>query len=129
MPWAETEPMKERMRFIADAERGLYSITELCERYGISRRTGYKWLDRYEVDGPAGLRERSRAPDHCPHRVEAAVAAAIVETRRQHPSWGPRKLRAWLAEHRWDLVLPAASTIGDLLKRHGLVAPRRRRRH
>ena len=60
MPWTETEPMKERMRFIADAERGLYSMSELYERYGISRRTGYKWLDRYEVLGPTGLVERSR---------------------------------------------------------------------
>ena len=66
MPWTETEPMKERMRFVADAERGLYSMSELCERYGISRRTGYKWLERYEVNGPAGLSEGSRAPHHCP---------------------------------------------------------------
>jgi putative transposase len=129
MPWAETEPMKERMRFATDAERGLYSMTELCARYGISRRTGYKWLDRYEANGPAGLREGSRAPMHCPHRVDTGLATAIVEARRQHPSWGPRKLRAWLAERRPDLALPAASTIGDLLKRRGLVQPRRRRRH
>src|SRR5262245_55257063 len=129
MPWAETEPMKERMRFVADAERGLYSITELCGHYGISRRTGYKWLDRYEVSGPAGLLDRSRAPGHCPHRVAATVVTVIVEARKQHPSWGPRKLRVWLNERRPDLVLPAASTIGDLLKRRGLVPARRRRRH
>src|SRR5712691_3318990 len=66
MPWTETEPMKERVRFVADAERGLYSMSELCERYGVSRRTGYKWLERYEADGPAGLKEQSRAPHHCP---------------------------------------------------------------
>ena len=94
MPWTETEPMKERMRFVADAERGLYAMAELCERYGISRRTGYKWLDRYETDGPAGLAERSRAPHHCSHRIDAVTATAIVEVRRQHPSWGPRKLLA-----------------------------------
>jgi len=129
MPWAETEPMKERARFIADAEGGLYSMTELCGRYGISRRTGYKWLDRYEASGPAGLVERSRAPGHCPHRVDARIATAIVEVRRAHPSWGPRKLRAWLDERRPDLILPAPSTIGDLLTRRGLVQPRRRRRH
>jgi transposase-like protein len=69
MPWTETEPMKERMRFVADVERGLYTMSELCERYGISRRTGYKWLDRYEADGPTGLKDRSRAPRHCPHRT------------------------------------------------------------
>ena len=129
MPWAETEPMKERARFIADAEGGLYSMTELCERYGISRRTGYKWLDRYEASGPAGLVDRSRAPAGCPHRVDATIATAIVEVRKAHPSWGPRKLRAWLDGRRPRLILPAASTIGDLLTRRGLVQPRRRRRH
>jgi putative transposase len=87
MPWTETEPMKERMRFVAEAERGLYSMSELCARYGISRRTGYKWLERYEADGPAGLTERSRAPHHCPHRIDSGMTTAIVEARRQHPSW------------------------------------------
>ena len=90
MPWTETEPMKERMRFVVEFERGLYSTSELCARYGISRRrTGYKWLDRYEADGPAGLQERSRAPRHCPHRIDSKIAAVIAEARRQHPSWGP----------------------------------------
>ena len=129
MPWTETEPMKERMRFVAEAERGLYSMSELCERYGISRRTGYKWLDRYEVHGPAGLQERSRDPHHCAHRISAGMATAIVEVRRQHPSWGPRKLLAWLEERQAAEDWPAASTVGDLLKGRGLVQPRRRRRH
>ena len=128
MPWAETEPMKERMRFVTEAERGLYSMTELCERYGISRRTGYKWLDRYEASGPASLLERSRAPRHCPHRLDPGIAVAVTAARRAHPSWGPRKLLAWLEARRPDLVLPAASTAGDLLKRCGLVQGRRRRR-
>jgi len=127
MPWAEAEPMTERMRFVADAERDLYSMTELCTRYGISRRTGYKWLDRYDVSGPAGLLEGSRAPHRCPHRMDAGTAAAIVAARRQHPSWGPRKLLAWLDERRPDVAWPAASTAGDLLRRRGLVQPRRRR--
>jgi transposase len=86
--------MKERARFIGDVESELYSMTELCERYGISRRTGYKWLDRYETSGPAGLVDRSRAPEHCPHRVDATIVTAIVEVRKAHPSWGPRKLRS-----------------------------------
>ena len=116
MPWMETEPMKERMRFVAEVERGLYSMSELCERYGISRRTGYKWLDRYEADGPAGLQERSRAPRHCPHRIDFKIAAVIVEARRQHPSWGPRKLVAWLEERRPAEEWPAASTVGTCSK-------------
>ena len=121
--------MKERMRFIADAERGLYGMSELCERYGISRRTGYKWLDRYAALGPTGLVERSRAPPGCSHRIDAAMAGVIVEARRQHPSWGPRKLLAWLEQRRPEHDWPAASTVGDLLKARGLVQPRRRRRH
>jgi transposase-like protein len=129
VPWTETEPMKERMRFVADAERGLYSMSDLCERYDISHRTGYKWLDRYEADEPVGLKERSRAPHHCPHRIAAALAAAIVEARRQCPSWGPRRLLAWLQEHRPAQDWPAASTVGDLLKGRGWVQPRRRSRH
>jgi transposase InsO family protein len=104
-------------------------MTELCERYGISRRTGYKWRERYEANGPAGLQERSCAPQHCPHRIDSEMAAAIVEVRRQHPSWGPRKLVAWLEERRPGWAWPAASTVGDLLKGRGLVQPRRRRRH
>ena len=62
MPWTETEPMKERTRFVVEVERGLSSMSELCERYGISRRTGDKWLDRYDANGLAGVQERSRAP-------------------------------------------------------------------
>ncbi|RMF25544.1 MAG: IS481 family transposase [Deltaproteobacteria bacterium] len=128
MPWAETEPMKERARFVAEVERGHYTMTELCQRFGISRKTGYKILDRWEAEGPAGLADRSRAPHRCPHRIEPGVARAIVEARRKHPSWGPRKLLAWLGERRPELALPAASTAGDLLKRRGLVKKRRRRR-
>src|SRR5439155_938702 len=117
-----------RLHFVTDWDRRLYTVTELCARYGVSRETGYKWLARYADVGVAGLAERSRAPHRCPHRIAPAVAAAIVETRRQHPSWGPRKLLVWLADHRSGLELPAASTAGDLLHRRGLVRRRRRRR-
>src|SRR2546427_8698720 len=86
MAWTETDPMKERLHFVADWDRRLYTVTELCARYGVSRKTGYKWLARYADVGVAGLAERSRAPHRCPHRIAPAVAAAIVEARRQHPS-------------------------------------------
>jgi putative transposase len=128
MPWMETAPMNERMRFVTDCERGLYSMMELCERYGVSRKTGYKWLARYEEEGPEGLREQSRAPHHCPHRIAPPVADAICAARRQHPSWGPEKILQWLSRHASDLELPATSTAGDLLARRGLVKKRRRRR-
>jgi putative transposase len=130
MPWLETSPMTERRRFVDDAHRGLFSMTDLCARYGISRKTGYKWLDRYDAQGRAGLQDRSHAPQACPHKIAAEVARAICEGRRTHPSWGPRKLLRWLRRHQPGLALPAISTAGDLLAREGLVQKRvRRPRH
>jgi putative transposase len=128
MPWLETSAMIERQRFVEDVRRGLFSMTELCARYSISRKTGYKWSDRYEAQGQAGLGERSHAPEHCPHKIAEPVAQAICEARRAHPSWGPRKLLRWLARRQPTLRLPAVSTAGDLLTRAGLVKKRRRRR-
>jgi transposase InsO family protein len=101
-------------------------MTELCQRYGISRMTGYKWAGRYEDDGLDGLKDRSRAPGSCPHRTAAGVVALLAEARRGHPSWGPKKLITWLAR-RHDRPWPAVSTAGEILKRLGLVKDRRRR--
>lgn len=129
MPWTETAPMNERMRFVTDWERDLYSMVELCERYGVSRKTGYKWIARYEHEGLDGLRERSRAPHHCPPRISADLAAAICTARRQHPTWGPEKILQWLQRRQRAFDVPATSTAGDLLARRGLVKRRRRRRH
>ena len=120
--------MDERRRFIEDHTRALYVMTELCARYGISRKTGYKWLARFEEHGRSGLADRSHAPHACPHRIEREVAQLIVSARRAHPSWGPRKLLAWLGPRHPALELPAISTAGDLLARRGLVKKRRRRR-
>ncbi|MEN8159515.1 MAG: IS481 family transposase [Myxococcota bacterium] len=120
--------MNERHRFIRDYRSGLYSMTELCRRFRISRKTGYKWVGRFEEEGAEGLEERSRAPKHCPHRMDERVARAIVEARRGHPTWGPKKLVAWLAARDPSLRLPAPSSAGALLAREGLVAPRKRRR-
>lgn len=128
MPWSETNPMKERLRFIDDLESTLYTMTELCERYGISRKTGYKWAERYVAGGLEGLLDRSRAPKRCPHRTEERVSQALVEARRQHPHWGPRKLLKILQREHPDWPWPAPSTAGEILKRQGLVASRRRRR-
>ena len=128
MPWLETSPMEQRERFIHEYHSGLYAMTELCTRYAISRKTGYKWLDRFEAAGWPGLAERSRAPHTCPHRMPEAVAALLCAARQQHPSWGPAKLLAWLRPRYPDGTLPAISTAGDLLARRGLVRPRRRRR-
>lgn len=128
MPWLETEPMKERMRFIVDLESGLYSMTELCGRYGISRKTGYKWASRYCGEGIEGLCDRSRAPKRCPQRTPEPVVEALLAVRRKHPRWGPRKLLAYVKRRHPKRAWPARSTVGDILRRHGLVSPRRRRR-
>jgi putative transposase len=128
MPWLETDAVEQRERFVADCRLGVYPITELCARYGISRKTGYKWLARAEAEGRQGLRDRSRAPRRCPHRIAAATADLICAARRAHPTWGPGKLLDWLAPRHPDFVRPAVSTAGDLLCRCGLVKPRRRRR-
>jgi putative transposase len=128
MPWLETSPMEQRERFIEDHAVGLYTMTELCERYGISRKTGYKWLERFAEEGRKGLVDRSRAPHHCPHQISEEMAHLLCEARRRHPSWGPGKLLDWLEPRYPDLDLPAVSTAGDLLARRGLVKKRRRRR-
>ena len=74
MPWLETTPMEQRERFIRDQQHGLYTMTELCDRYDISRKTGYKWLERFDAGGRAALGDRSRAPHQCPHRIADDVA-------------------------------------------------------
>jgi transposase InsO family protein len=121
--------MTERLKFIRESLSGLYTTSELCERFGISRKTGYKWLARFEALGSSGLSDRSHAPKSCPHKLEAIVAAWIVAARRKHPHWGPRKLLDWLRPRRPELHLPAPSTAGELLRREGLVRSSRRRRH
>lgn len=120
--------MDERLRFVADNRLDLYAMTELCARYGVSRKTGYKWLARMEAGGRAALRDRSRAPHHCPHRISAELAALICEARRAHPTWGARTLLDWLGTRHPGQGWPAVSTVGDLLARRGLVKKRRRRR-
>lgn len=126
MPWMETSPVEQRERFIRDHRLELYAMSELCARYGISRKTGYKWLARFEEGGRLSLRGRSRAPYHCPHRIARDIAAVICAA-RQHPSWGPSKLLLWLRPRYPAIEWPAVSTAGDLLARRGLVKRRRRR--
>ena len=121
--------MEQRERFIRDHRLALYNMADLSARYGISRKTGYKWLDRFDQGGREGLGDRSRAPHRCPHKISHEVATLICEARRRHPSWGPDKLLDWLGPRHPAVDLPAVSTAGDLLARKGLVKKRRRRRH
>lgn len=128
MPWKATCVMDERMQFIAACLAGEESMAELCRRFGISRKTGYKWLERYEGGGPGGLQERSRAALHHPNAVEESIERRLIEARGAHPTWGPRKLLAFLARRDPGRNWPAPSTVGDLLRRHGLVVARGHRR-
>ena len=128
MPWDETTRMSQRLRFISEKESSQATMTELCERYGISRKTGYKWAARYEESGPGGLEDRPHVAKSFPHQVSTEKSERLVELRQRFPSWGPRKLRTWLERHHPEESWPAASTIGDLLKRQGLVAGRPARR-
>src|SRR5207249_8133583 len=82
MPWLETAPMEKRERFVRDHRLALYTMAELSARYGISRKTGYKWLDRFDQGGREGLGDRSRAPRRCPHKISDAVATLICGARR-----------------------------------------------
>jgi transposase InsO family protein len=120
--------MDERVQFISDYQRQLFTMTELCDRYGISRKTGYAVVGRYEAEGARGLSLRSSRPGRSPQATAAPIVDAIVTMRKRYPTWGGKKIVAVLhARHpRW--ALPAISTANDILKRHELVAPRRRRR-
>ncbi|WP_200952257.1 IS481 family transposase [Caulobacter sp. Root655] len=120
--------MDERIRFMGDWLGGEVSRTELCELYGISRKTGYKWAERYEAAGIAGLAERSRAPLDHGRATAADLVEKIVDLRRARPTWGPRKIMAKLGMLHPDLAWPSHSTAHEILKRAGLVSGRRLRR-
>ena len=128
MPWKERKALDEKRNFIEEWERREASLAELCRQYEISRETGYKWLERYQQEGEEGLEERSRAPLHHPQAMLPKVIDALVDLRRRHPRWGPRKLRAYLQREAPKILWPAASSIGDLLRREGLAHPRRKRK-
>jgi len=128
MPWQARSQMDERMQFITDYQRQLFTMTALCDRYGISRKTGYKVLGRYDAEGAAGLAERSSRPGHSPQATTARVVHAIVALRKRYPTWGGKKIVIVLGQKHPTWALPAISTANDILQRHALVAPRRRRR-
>lgn len=102
-------------------------MAEVCRRFEVSRKTGYKWLARYESGGMDALKDGSHAPLHNPRQVLEEVEDAIVEARGKHPHWGPVKLRAWLDRTAPEIQWPAPSTIGEILHRHGLAVPRKKR--
>ncbi|HVM58786.1 MAG TPA: IS481 family transposase [Candidatus Paceibacterota bacterium] len=129
MPWKETCPVDERVRFVAEWMKGERTMVELARAFNVSRKTAYKWLERYDGSGPKGLVDASRRPTTSPFATSPAVVEVIIAVKKARPSWGPRKIRDWLRKNRKDVITPAASTIGGILGRRGLVTRRARRRY
>ena len=119
--------MQERLRFVQDVFRPGWSVAELCRRYGVSRKTGYKWLGAYEATGPAGLVDGSHRPHHCPHATPPAVVSQILGLQKRY-TWGARKVRRLLARRVPAALVPTIATVHRILERHGRVRRRRRAR-
>src|SRR3954470_11795236 len=127
MPWINITPMEEIIRFVMLARSGHFTVTELCEQFGISRKTGYKYLERHSAEGLKGLQLRSHRPHLSPQRTAAAIEALILSERHLHQTWGPKKLHKVLEVKHGIESPPARSTIGEILRRHGVSARRRRK--
>ena len=130
MPWRSESLMSQRLEFV---EAVLHrapgqSIRDVCRAIGISERVGHKWLARFTAGGPAALADRSHAPQVPAHQVPRPLVEAVVALREEQPGWGARKLREVLQREQPTLAWPAPSTITTLLKRAGLIRPRRRTR-
>lgn len=121
MPWYKETIMSQKREFVRWAAISA-SFAEACRRYGISRKTGYKWLQRFRNAGTEGLEERSRCPLHSPCRTSEDIEKMILTAREEHPAWGGRKLKRWL-EDRNEVMLPVPSTITEILRRNGRLDP------
>lgn len=129
MPWLETSPMTERLHLVVEYQRGLVPLAELARRAGVSRKTAYKWIARFEGAGALGLQDQSRRPHTCAQATAPAAIEALLALRHRHPTWGPKKLLHVLRQRHPAVAWPARSTAADVLARHGLVvSPRRVRR-
>jgi len=129
MPWGEVSMLDAKLELIVAWQAAEVSKAELCRQHGISRKTAYKLIGRYQAEGCEGLKERSRAPHDHANAVAELIAEAVLEVRRRHPSWGPKKIHAFLAAREPAVSWPVESTMGVLLDRAGLVVRRKLRRH
>lgn len=118
MPWHAVSTMSLRREFVQLAQHGVVKMRALCRRFGISPKTGYKWVQRFAAAGEAGLQDQSRRPHGSPTRTDATTEAAVLAVRTAHPAWGGRKIRAYL-RGRGHGPLPSPSTITAILRRHG----------
>jgi transposase InsO family protein len=127
MPWKEVTAVNERMEFVARLKAG-ERMTDLCREFGISRKTGYKFERRYEEHGPRGLYDVSRRPRRLARQVSAGIQTAILDLKRDQPTWGAAKIQEVLRRRHPEMEMPVRSTIHDLLDRYGLVKKRSKRR-
>jgi transposase InsO family protein len=128
MPWKGVTVSEQRQRFLEDYLLNYYSISELAERFSISRTTAHKWINRFNQHGQEGYQELSRRPHTCPWQTDQATVDELVKLRKAHPRWGPRKLLNLLQRRNPKLNLPSTATAARILARNGLVKPRRRYR-
>ena len=128
MPFRERGRLEERVSILRDYDTGAFTVSGLCETYGVSRQTFYTWRERRGSGAADWFCDRSHAPQQVPGRTAAEIVAELVAVRRRFPRFGPKKVKAWLERTQPQRAWPAASTIGGLLKAQGLVAPRARRR-
>jgi len=129
MCWKEVKPMDQKIFFISEYLLNLFNFSELCSRFGISRKTGYKWIRRYQENGTAeALEDQSRRPKNSPSKTPKKVVDAILEVRSRYPSWGPRKILWRITQDLPNLqILPAPSTVALILKRNGRIKSRRKK--
>jgi len=128
MPWRGVTVSEERQRFLEDYRLNYYTVTDLADRFGISRKTAHKWIDRFEEAGQSGFHELSRRPRTCPWQTDPAIVKAIADLRLAHPRWGPATLLHLLRRRHPRARFPSVSTAARILAREGFVRPRRRYR-
>lgn len=128
MPWKESSAMSERVEFVQEALKADANIRALCREYGITPRTGYKWIRRYQTQGEKGLYERSRRPKRSPHKSSPEFEEAVLRVRSSHPAWGARKIRWQLVEEGLSPIA-SASTITAILHRHDRIQPDQSEKH
>ncbi len=128
VPWRQIDAAEEQRALIRQWQAGGVTIADLARHFSVSRKTAHKRIRRFRERGWDGVGDLSRAPHTSPTRTLEAVRALLVAAKLQHPAWGPKQLVPWLAGRHPGLALPSVSTAGAIVRRHGLVRPRRRRR-
>ncbi len=128
MAWNEVNVEDQRKKFIHDCLENKLKMAEVCRLYGISRKNGYKWLNRYKLGGWEALNDQSRAPLIQAFKTDCNLVDDILQVRFNYPTWGPKKILAWLETNHSQIEWPSTTTIGTLLDKNGLTVPRKYRR-